>query len=187
MIKKLTPEEEQELVEKAKESLAAFGKLYEYYLPKIYGYILNRVGSKEVAEDIAAETFIKAMKKIDQFEFRGFSFGSWLYRIAHNTICDYQRRNRPVALLNDGQVGCESFEESTLKRIDLNCKIQAVFQGLKDDYQEVLSLKFFEDLDNGEIARIVGLKPNNLNVKLHRSIKAFQKEYYRLYGEEAIL
>ena len=80
---------EKQLVEQAKESLQAFDALYEHYLPKIYAYILNRVANKEVAEDVTSKTFIKAMTKIQSFDYKGYTFGAWLYKIAQNNIIDY--------------------------------------------------------------------------------------------------
>ena len=57
-MQKITLAEEKILVEKAKESLSAFSKLYEYYLPKIYSYLLNRVGDKKTAEDITPTALV---------------------------------------------------------------------------------------------------------------------------------
>ena len=91
-------EQEKQLVEKAKESLQAFDSLYEHYLPKIYAYVLNRVANKEAAEDITSKTFIKAMTKIQNFEYRGYTFGAWLYKIAHNNLVDYYRKNKGVSV-----------------------------------------------------------------------------------------
>ena len=82
----LSYDEEQQLVREAKASLQAFSKLYQYYLPRIYAYTLNRTGDPKVAEDLTSETFFKAMKGLNSFQMREYRFGSWLYKIAHNTI-----------------------------------------------------------------------------------------------------
>lgn len=167
--------QERELVEKAKESLEAFDKLYEHYLPKIYGYIMNRTGSKEVTEDITSQTFIKAMTKIKTFEFRGISFGAWLYRIAHNSMIDYFRKHPDKKIYDLEFVKSKESTRSQAEEIERRMLILKAMSELPKQYQEVLSLKFFEDLSNEEIAEIIGCKKQTLAVKLHRSIKAFKK------------
>ena len=183
-MQKITLAEEKILVEKAKESLSAFSKLYEYYLPKIYSYLLNRVGDKKTAEDITSETFLKAMKKIDKFKYQGFTFGGWLYKIAHNSLCDYYKKNKAIISLDEIKNVPETKNPDILEKIDNNHQIRQVLQYLKEDYQQILALKFFENLSNPEIAEILGITVNSLNVKLHRSIEAFRKHYVNLFPKE---
>jgi len=74
---------------------AAISELYELFCPKIYSYLVYRVnGRSEVAEDLTAEVFVKALRNLHMFEFRDVPFSSWLYRIAHNQVVDYGRRRR---------------------------------------------------------------------------------------------
>lgn len=186
-MRNLTLEEEKKLVAKAKESLTAFSKLYEHYLPRIFSYVVNRVSDKKIAEDLTADTFMKAMKKIDKFEYRGYSFGSWLYRIAHNIICDYHKKNKNVFPLEKTEIVHEVKNDYLLDKLDQNHKIRQVLNRLKEDYQQVLTLKFFEELTNPEIAEVLGCSTNALNVKLHRSQEAFRKHYHILFdGTEEI-
>ncbi|MDD3648268.1 MAG: sigma-70 family RNA polymerase sigma factor [Candidatus Dojkabacteria bacterium] len=167
--------QEKQLVEKAKESLEAFDRLYEHYLPRIYGYVLNRSRSKEIAEDVTSQTFIKAMTKIKSFRYKGFSFGSWLYRIAHNTLVDYFRKNPDVKAAEAEEVESDEKADAVASRQERQRIIIEALRKLPRQYQEVLSLKFFEDLTNEEIADILGCKKETLAVKLHRSLKAFEK------------
>lgn len=168
--------EEQELIEKAKESIRAFDELYKHYLPKIFGYVMNRSGNREIAEDVTSQTFIKAMTKIKSYKFQGYSFGAWLYRIAHNTLMDYYRKHGTeletldeTRLESDEKTGVEA-EKEERQRIILEA-----LRKLPKQYQEILSLKFFEELSNDEMAEILGCKKETLAVKLHRSLKAFGK------------
>lgn len=166
---------EQNLVEEAKRSLAAFDKLYEHFLPRIMAFVMNRTGNKAIAEDITSQTFVKAMIKIQTFTYKGYTFGAWLYRIAHNNLMDFYRKNKHIEIDENWQL--ESDEKTdTQAHIDERQKIiLEALRKLPEQYQQVLSLKFFEELSNEEIAEIVGCKKETLAVKLHRSLKAFKK------------
>ena len=77
-------EQEKELVERAKNDTEAFGKLYDRHYSQIFGYVLRRTASIEIAQDVTSEVFFKALKNLGQFHWRGTPFPSWLYRIAVN-------------------------------------------------------------------------------------------------------
>lgn len=166
---------EQQLVEKAKESLKAFDELYEYYLPRIFGYVYNRTGSKEISEDVTSQTFMKAMLKIKTFEYKGYTFGAWLYRIAHNNLVDYYRKNNKNEIFDEQKFAVQSESEEEAEKSERQRIILEALSHLPEQYQEVLSLKFFEELTNEEIAEIVGCKKETLAVKVSRSLKAFKK------------
>ena len=166
---------ERELVEKAKDSLAAFDKLYEYYLPRIYGFILNRCGINEIAEDVTSQTFIKAMLKIKTYKFKGYTFGAWLYRIAHNNLMDYYRKNPNVEVLEPNLFESTDRADFEAEKFERQKIILEALKKLPGQYQQVLSLKFFEELTNEEIADVLGCKKETLAVKLHRSLKALRK------------
>lgn len=173
----MTREEERQLVEEAQESLNAFSKLYEFYLPKIFRYVLNRVGNKDVAEDITSQTFLKALKKLNTFD-ETKPFGGWLYTIAHNNIIDFYRQNRKYTISIES---IEAFLESDkntedrAKKAEMTKKILDVLRSLPAAYQEVLSLRFFEEKTNPEIAELLACTVNNVNVRMHRATIAFRR------------
>lgn len=166
---------EQKLVAKAKESLQAFDKLYEHYLPRIYGFVYNRTRNQAIAEDVTSQAFIKAMSKIKSFSYRGYTFGAWLYRIAHNTLIDYFRKHPDVQIIDIEQLKSDDKTSDEALRAERQGIILEAMRRLPKQYQEVLSLKYFEDLTNEEIADILGCKKETLAVKLHRSLKAMKK------------
>ncbi|MGH2520051.1 MAG: sigma-70 family RNA polymerase sigma factor [Chloroflexota bacterium] len=86
----------QQLVERARRhDRVAFGELYECYYPRIRNYISYHLSSApDAADDLAADVFLRALLSVDRFEFREAPFTSWLYRIAHNRVVDYVRRNK---------------------------------------------------------------------------------------------
>jgi RNA polymerase sigma-70 factor (ECF subfamily) len=174
-------EREKLLIAKAKQNIEAFEELYDYYLPKIFGYILNRVGHRQEAEDLTSQTFAKVLANLGRYEERGISFSAWVYRIATNTIIDNSRKKKEFAMdpeiIRESLAGTSTISpEEQVCLLETGEELRHCLDQLKDDYQEVLSLKFFEELNNNEIAEILECKPSAVAVKVHRALKALKKE-----------
>lgn len=181
----VTQEQELELIEKAQRDSsedapaadAAFTALYEFYLPRIYGYIYKRVGRRETAEDLTSQTFLKMVENLKRF--KGQYFKAWIYRIATNTVIDYYRTHKSEMPMEEGrdlpsrEVG--PVEEAEKK--ENREKVLAVLALLPEKHQRVLYLKFFADFCNNEMALSSEITENALGVRLHRALKAFQTIY----------
>lgn len=100
----MTMEQDRLWVERARRDPAAFAHLYDAYFPKVYAYVRHRVRRRQDAEDLVAETFLQAVGALDRFEWRHeASFAGWLFRIAHNLLANFYRRQarQAVAPLED--------------------------------------------------------------------------------------
>ncbi len=173
----MTREEEQNLVRDAQKSLGAFNKLYEYYLPIMFRYIVNRVANKDIAEDLTSQTFLKALKKLNSFD-NSRSFGAWLYTIAHNNIIDFYRKSKEYQInveVLQNFLSSDDSPEKKAEKAELTKNVIEVLKQLPPAYQEVLTLRFLEEKGNEEIAEILGCTTNNVNVKIHRALKCFEK------------
>lgn len=171
--------DEVEIVKRAKRGEAqAFGQLYDEHMPRIFRFILLKVGKKETAEDLAHEVFLSAWQNIDNYEFRGFPFSSWLYRIANNAVIDYYRTWKNIQALET--VPEELFSETTelAKELDRGTDLKVVWNALaklEADQQNVLIMKFVDELSNKEIAEIVGKSEGAVRVIQHRALKQLKK------------
>jgi RNA polymerase sigma factor (sigma-70 family) len=96
-VTRLDPTRERALVARARVDVSAFGELYDFYLPRIHGYVLRRLGDRAAAEDVTAMTFERALSAVRRDDFRNDSFGGWLYRVAGNATVDHVRRSRRMA------------------------------------------------------------------------------------------
>jgi RNA polymerase sigma-70 factor, ECF subfamily len=175
--------EEPEIVERARTDDGAFEILYDFYLPKIYGYILKRVGSFDVAEDLASSTFLKVFTNLDKYQSKGHTFGAWIYKIATNNLIDYYRKSSKNKEINIESVGGlkdennppgKEFENSQEKKL-----VRQALGGLPGKYQEIINLKFFAEKDNVEIAEILKTSENNVRVIICRALKCFRQEYQK--------
>jgi len=72
----------------------AFGQLYDYYVTSVYRLAYHRLSSKQLAEDITTETFIRALRSISTFSWQGKDFGAWLSTITRNLIIDHYKSSR---------------------------------------------------------------------------------------------
>jgi RNA polymerase sigma-70 factor (ECF subfamily) len=175
---------EDQIVEQAKTDDQAFGVLYSHYFPKVYGFLLKRVGNREVAEDLMSETFIKVFTNIKKYQGRGVPFGAWLFKIATNNLFDYYRKTgrRPkVDIEAITPIKDEKIDQSEQTQIELDRElVNKIILEIPKKYQEILQLKFFAELSYQEISVTLGITENNARVLIFRALKIFQK-YHQKY------
>lgn len=190
--------EEKELIERAKSDPLAFGKLYDAYYPKILRYILHRLGNVQEAQDITSEVFYKVMKGLRKFEWRNISFSSWVYKIATNEITNHYRRKKHTFLSLDILFSKHHFELPDKTNIEQDfiavekaltdhndfLLIQQLLKQLPLNYQEVLSLRFFEKKKIQEISEITGKNTNTIKSLLSRGIQKLQIAFQKKKGDE---
>ena len=168
--------EEDKLIYKAKEGEAqAFGKLYDQYMPAIYRFIFFRVGGrKSDAEDLSHQVFLSAWQNIKRYEFQGFPFSSWLYRIAHNAIIDYYRTSKSHLAIENIPEEISAENSDIEEKLDRDLKLKLVKSALTElepDQQNVGLMKFVNDLSNKEIATALDKSEGAIRVIQHRALK----------------
>ncbi|MBI2278824.1 MAG: sigma-70 family RNA polymerase sigma factor [Candidatus Brennerbacteria bacterium] len=180
-------ESEEKLVQKAKNGDAeSFGALYDLYMPRIYRFVFLRTRGREDAEDLTHQVFMNAWQNLHRYETRGFPFGSWLYRIASNAVIDYYRTAKAHAPLE--AVPEEVFAEPNTMgdvvdtAINLD-RIRITLASLEPDQQNVLLMKFVDDMTNKEIADALGKTEGAVRVIQHRAIKKLRSLHPQEIGE----
>jgi RNA polymerase sigma-70 factor (ECF subfamily) len=166
-----------DLLAKAKGgSEAAFGEIYTLYFKKIYRFIFFRVGNKETAEDLSEEVFLKAYGKISSVS-ENKAFEGWLYQIARNLVIDYYRQKKVTASLDEIENTLE-YETNVIDVVNLEQQQKIMLKLIKElaaEQQVVIKLKFFEDLDNAEIAELLHKSEGAIRVIQHRAITKLQE------------
>ena len=178
---------EQALVAGARADAAAFGELYDFYLPRIYGFIARRVEDRALAEDLTATTFERALGAVRREDFQNASFGGFLYRVAANAIIDHARRSRktiPLGIrasdLDDGEdrrvaesIGDESATRAFAAAIDRDV-LRRALQRIPEAQRRVIVLKYFDGLEVEELCAALACTRQTLAVRLHRALRVLR-------------
>ena len=165
---------EEKQVTAAQQDPQNFAALYDKYFDQIYRYVYRRVSDKDVVEDLVSQTFYDALAHIKDFQWRGFSFGSWLYKIAHNNVLKWYRENgKQTAPIEEGMdlpdKGALPNDKAATKETQM--EVQEIMAQLDSEEREIGRLKFFEEVSNIEMAEIMGLSANHIGVKVFRVLK----------------
>lgn len=162
-----------------KQDPEAFALLYDYYVKQIYRFIFFKVSNHEEAEDITSEIFLKVWHYINNGN-KVESFSGLLYKMARNSIVDlYRSRAKQPELLLDQNNQTNLSDQGDLKqglseRTEIN-QIITCLRRLKQEYQEILTLRFIDDLKINEIAQITGKSRVAVRVTLHRALKKLKE------------
>jgi RNA polymerase sigma-70 factor (ECF subfamily) len=162
------------LARAAKGDTDAFSELYNRYVGRIYSYIYYRTGNTFDAEDLTARVFHRAIGHIGTYTDRGVPFSAWLYRIAHNLVANWHRDNsrRNEVSLDDHlelpQIG--DHPETVLVRTQELERLLSAIRRLPDDRQQIIILKFTQQMTNAEIAVIMARSEGAIKSLYHRTL-----------------
>jgi len=159
----------------------AFGVLYERYVDTVYRYVYVRVGSRQLAEDITSETFLRALRRMDSFSWQGRDIAAWFVTIARNLITDNAKSAR------------FRFEVSTADMLDADPRVEAAPEGevldrlrderlleavknLKPEQAECVVLRFLQGLTLAETAKVLGKSEGAVKQLQLRAVRALHRE-----------
>ena len=157
---------------------------YEAYFERVNRYLRVRVSRTWDADDLTTIVFTKAYEHYAEYNPRS-SFGSWIFRIAHNTYIDFLRRQRE-------QVADDQFfniraddtwqpEKRAIGREEM-AYLRDCFQCLPDDQRDVLILRFFGELKIAQIAEVLGKSESAVKMISHRGIRRLRELYQASEG-----
>lgn len=178
--------QESELVQRLRRGdPAAMEELYSRYRDRLHSLILEQLGrDHDAAEDLLQEIFLAALRSIDRF--RGDSqLYTWLCSIAFHKITDFYRRQarepRPEELTRDAEAqnlpaaaGKEPATAGTIETEETRQTVQQALADLPAHYQNVLVLKYVEDVPVTEISQLMGRSVKSVEGLLSRARKALR-------------
>jgi RNA polymerase sigma-70 factor (ECF subfamily) len=180
-------DQEADLIRRAKaRSPEAWSEIYESSHPKLFRYVMARVGDQRLAEDLTSTVFVEALKSIDTFTSRGRPLLAWLYSIARNTV-NYHHRSSFRRKVSNGLLGFRGRQDqpqppagegsqmgdpaTEVERWDL----REAISHLSGDQREAIILRYFVGLTTPEVAKVLGKHERAVYSLQTRAIKALRR------------
>jgi len=139
------------LVEAAQRDPSRFADLYERHFERVYAFVVRRVRDRDVAEDVTAEVFHRALASLPKYEWRGAPFGAWLFRIASNAIADrFKRSAREAAALVDAPDASVFLD---VDHIDQVARLFRLVDMLPADQRSVIIHRFVDERSIRDVAQ----------------------------------
>lgn len=161
----------------AKRNPRRFGVIYQRYHHPMFLFVFKRIQNEEATADVVSQLFLKAMTKLDSYQFRGLPFSAWLYRIAVNEVNQYFRdskKQRHVSIETVNLTGLMEEAEELPTDENMQCLV-AGLQILSPEELEFLELRYFEKVPFRELAAIYQITETNAKVRMHRMLKKLKK------------
>ncbi|MCX6796639.1 MAG: RNA polymerase sigma factor [Candidatus Falkowbacteria bacterium] len=166
-----------------KKNKEAFIKAYDLYLDSIYRFIFFKIGNKEEAEDLTSSVFLKTWDYIQTNRIKEFkTLKALLYKVARNIVIDHYRKQsqKQEISLDQGEGRIEIIDETAelAKKIELAdgfSSLEKKLFELKDEYREIIVLRYIDELSISEMAKILNKNQGNVRVLIYRAINALKK------------
>ncbi len=156
----------------------AFGELFDLFLTSIYRFVYFRVDTTEDAEDLTEEVFLKAWENLSSFQKRkNIPFSAWLFQIAKNTVTDFWRKRKDTLELSDEEVD-KNAENDIIRNAERDFERRKLLEALKQIpalQADAVSLRYFSDLSNQEIATVLKKSEGATRILLSRGLKRLRE------------
>jgi len=147
--------------------------MYNSYADDIFRYLLVNLHDQELAEDLTADTFMKAWTHLERFDFK--QPRPWLYKIAKNTMTDHWRKKRPVALEDEEIVSdAERIEDKLDKQMSAET-VKAALAKLPEEMRSVVTLRFVLGYSARKTADSLSISEGNVRVIQYRALKKMKE------------
>lgn len=158
----------------------AFGLIYDRYVDEVFRFVYQRVDSRQVAEDLTSETFLRALRNIGAFKWRGSDIGAWLVTIARHLVADhfksgYYRFEVTGPLPRDKEVDPKEDPEAAAIDYLTNEVLWAGVAQLCPDQRECIVLRFLRGLSVAETARAMGKHEGAVKALQYRAVRALAR------------
>jgi RNA polymerase sigma-70 factor (ECF subfamily) len=166
-----------DLINRAQQGdVAVITALYDAYHVGVYRYLYYRVESREAAEDLTSEVFLRMLRFISGFQPPGSSFQAWLFQIARNLAIDHHRkmRVRDHLPLEEDLVAGSDRPEAAAERSLTNDTLRAALAKLSDEQRDVILMRFIAEMPIAEVAKSLHKSENSIKGLQRRALTALR-------------
>ena len=161
----------------------AFAEAYDRYVDDIFRFIYFKVNQKEEAEDLSSQVFLKTWNHIQNNTITDYkTLKALLYKVARNLIIDHYRKQSNQATISldasEKSIDVPDLSQDIHKRLEVNSEVEGISESLlllKDEYREVILLRYVNELSIKEISAIIDKSKSNVRVILYRAMKALRE------------
>lgn len=156
----------------------ALGAVYDWYLPRVYRYLLSRVGNVAEAEDLTEDVFLRMLGAISDYKKTGVPFSAWLFRIARNHLVSHYRKNgvRKGQETLDERMTDSRHDPAAIVETQLMIgEVALAVQKLPEAQRDVIALRFAGGLSVAETAQVLGKRQGNVKTLQHKAVLKLQK------------
>ena len=150
-------------------------QIYDLYSGKVMGYIAARVQRRADAEDLCADVFEKAYKKIDAYDESKASLSTWIFTITRNTVIDYFRRNK-VMDEPDENIAAEGEIDDNLLTQETLSELAAALNKLPEELQDIIVLAYYDGKPLTEIAMMMRMSYGAVKLRHQKALGLLKKE-----------
>ena len=157
-----------------------FSKIYDRYVEKIFRFVFLKVNSKEVAEDLTSETFLRTWEVFRQQNQKIENISAFLYQIARNLITDYYREKGKAKIISP-ELGLplsdprQNLEKQAILNSEIE-QIQKALSKLNEDYQNAIIWYYLDEMPIEEVAKLLDRTVPATRVLISRAIKALREK-----------
>lgn len=161
--------EERRLLEAARADPSRYAEVYRANVAAVHAFVMSRTRDRQVAEEVTAEVFVRAIRALPRFEWRGVPYSSYLVRIADRLLSDrWAREGRPPPTID------AAAEPDPFAAVDGATAVDAALAALPVDQQAVLRLRFVEDMAVADVAAALGRSDGAVKQLQHRALRTLR-------------
>ncbi|MEO0787149.1 MAG: sigma-70 family RNA polymerase sigma factor, partial [Bacteroidota bacterium] len=168
-------------VQAAQTDPSRFKPLYDRYYERIFRYLLRRCEDETTAADLSSQVFLKALRRIGQYQYRGLPFSAWLFRIAANELKLFYRQNKRRRVVSADLSIYSEFAEETeditaQERSEREAELRRVLRNLKPEELNLVEMRFFEQRPFAEIAAILDVTEATAKMRTYRLLNRLKTQ-----------
>ncbi len=161
----------------------AFGLIYDRYMDTVFRFIYFRVSTRQLAEDLTSETFLRALRRICSFTWQGRDLGAWLVTIARNLVADHFKSGRYRLEVSTAEVldadrpdrGPEGSPEAAVLDMMTNRTLLEAVKRLNPEQQECIVLRFLQGFSVAETARTMSKNEGAIKALQYRAVRSLAR------------
>ncbi|HTF18529.1 MAG TPA: sigma-70 family RNA polymerase sigma factor [Chryseolinea sp.] len=167
------------VLERSRKDPRAFGELYERYFDRIFNFIYRQTDDEDLTSDLCSQTFLNALRNIGRYEFRGYPFSAWLYKIATNEVNKHYRKQKTEKVFSIEEIRIRELIDQAQVEWDeeVIARLMNYLKELPTEMLEVLELRFYEDKDFREIAFILDITESGAKMRTYRALDRLRRNF----------